>query len=288
MNTNMAGIIKRIIAEQGEAILGDPARLKGFVADYAKNESKTERLAFGRCIEYGAYGVLKSAPDRTAATRAFAGTVHDETGIDIALCEDALDALEAALFGAAPGTPSPRAAYAPPPGYQRQPQAAPGYQRAQPAYPAPVYQQSPYSGDNPAASKKNKALPIALAAAMVLIGIAALVYWGVSSGQFAFSNGWKGYPDFDSFSGAADMDEFLGEKITEEQFRLIMTLGGLFTDAMTMDIVSADKLTQRYEVPHSLRDTYKYLIKGSGVSGSTMYLAYSDGSRWYVISWTLQ
>jgi hypothetical protein len=80
------------------------------------------------------------------------------------------------------------------------------------------------------------------------------------------------------------MDEFLGEKITEEQFMLIMTLGGLFTDAMTMDIVSADKLTQRYEVPRSLSDAYKYLVKGSGTSGSTAYLAYSDGSRWYVIS----
>jgi hypothetical protein len=80
------------------------------------------------------------------------------------------------------------------------------------------------------------------------------------------------------------MDEFLGEKITEDQFIALMVLGGLFTDEITMDIVSADKLTQRYEVPPSLRDAYKYLVKGSGTSGSTAYLAYSDGSRWYVIS----
>jgi hypothetical protein len=98
----MVDIIKRIIAEQGEAVLGDPARLKGFVADYASRESKAERLAFGRCIEYGAYGELKNAPDeaaRRAAKAVLARRVNANEGLDIALCNDALDALEAALFG---------------------------------------------------------------------------------------------------------------------------------------------------------------------------------------------
>jgi hypothetical protein len=45
MNQNLVAVIKRITAEEGEAILGDPARLKGFVADYAAAESKAERLA---------------------------------------------------------------------------------------------------------------------------------------------------------------------------------------------------------------------------------------------------
>jgi hypothetical protein len=288
MNVNMVGIIKRIIAEQGEAILGDPARLKGFVADYAKDEPRAERLAFGRCIEYGAYRALKNAADRAAAKRTFARKVRDGAGIDITLCEDALDALEAALFGAVPGKRSPQAVYAPPPGYQPQGQAspaAPQYRQAQPAYSAPVYQQTPFSGDNSAAPKSKKK---AAAAAVVLIVIAALAYWGASSGKFGVANGWRGFQDFDSFSRAADMDEFLGEKITEDEFMLIMTLGGLFTDTMTMDIVSADKLTQRYEVPPSLRDAYKYLVRRSQTSGSTVYLAYTDGSRWYVISLTIK
>ncbi|MDR2759973.1 MAG: hypothetical protein LBB78_11405, partial [Spirochaetaceae bacterium] len=70
MNTNLIAVIKRIIAEQGEAILTDGTRLKGYVADYASQESKVERLAFGRCIEYGAYNELKAAPDVPARQQA--------------------------------------------------------------------------------------------------------------------------------------------------------------------------------------------------------------------------
>jgi hypothetical protein len=66
MNTNFLTIIKRIVAEQGEDILADPQRLKGMVKDYAKNETKEERVAFGRCIEAGCYNELK----RTATPQA--------------------------------------------------------------------------------------------------------------------------------------------------------------------------------------------------------------------------
>jgi hypothetical protein len=108
MNINLCNIIRRIAAEQGEAILSDPQRLKGYINDYAKNEPPAERLAFGRCIEYGAYSVLKSASDRAAAKGALARKVHDGESLDIALCAGALDALEAALFGAVTGQqPSP-------------------------------------------------------------------------------------------------------------------------------------------------------------------------------------
>jgi hypothetical protein len=116
----------RITAEQGEDILADPQRLKGFVADYAAAESKAERLALGRCIEYGAYRELKNAPDREAVKVALARRVYAGEGLDMALCGEALDALEAALFGAPQAGPQP--AYrtrAPAPAYQQpyQPQA---------------------------------------------------------------------------------------------------------------------------------------------------------------------
>jgi hypothetical protein len=103
MNANLVNIIKRIIAEQGEDILGDPARLKGFVAGYAAAESRAERLAFGRCIEHGAYNELKNAPDTRARQLAKAAVVRRvvaNEGLDPALCNGALDALEAALYGA--------------------------------------------------------------------------------------------------------------------------------------------------------------------------------------------
>jgi hypothetical protein len=196
--------------------------------------------------------------------------VHDGTGVAIALCEDALDVLEAAIFGvaahsrgAALGTRSSQAAP-----YQQQGRTAPQYQP--PAYSA----------------RKRKKLPIVLAVTAVLIVIGILVYLGAPSGTLGFSNGWRGFKDFDSFSRAADMDEFLGEKITEDQFAALLLIGSLFTDTMTMDIVSAEKLTQRYEVPRSLSGSYRYLIKGSGTGGSESYLAYSNGDRWYVVSVT--
>jgi len=59
VNTNLLNIVNRIVAEQGESILGDSARLKPLFADYAKNEQKEDRVAFGRCIEMGAYQELK-------------------------------------------------------------------------------------------------------------------------------------------------------------------------------------------------------------------------------------
>jgi hypothetical protein len=102
MNTNFVEIIKRIIAEQGEDILADAQRVKGLVQDYAAKESKLERLAFGRCIEYGAYTELKNAESaqvRQAVKAAVAQKVHSNEGMDIALCNDALDVLEAAMFG---------------------------------------------------------------------------------------------------------------------------------------------------------------------------------------------
>jgi hypothetical protein len=102
MNTNFVAVIKRIIAEQGEDILTNPQRLKGYVSDYAARESKAERLAFGRCIEYGAYTELKSAPDteaRLMVKAALAQKVNSNEGLDVALCKDVLDVLEAAMFG---------------------------------------------------------------------------------------------------------------------------------------------------------------------------------------------
>jgi hypothetical protein len=108
MNTNLASIIKRIITEQGEDILANPQRVKGYVNDYAAHESKVERLVFCRCIEHGAYTELKSAPDAEARQRvkaALAQKVNGNEGLELALCNDALDALEAAMFGA----PAPQA-----------------------------------------------------------------------------------------------------------------------------------------------------------------------------------
>jgi hypothetical protein len=101
MNVSFLSIVKRIIAEQGEAVLVDPQRLKAFFSDLAKDEPKPLRTAFGRCIEMGAYTALKDTPDaadRAERKAAIAQRLRDEHGLDITLCGEALDILDAALF----------------------------------------------------------------------------------------------------------------------------------------------------------------------------------------------
>jgi hypothetical protein len=101
MNTNLVAIVKQIAAEQGEAILGDPARLKGFVHSRAAGVPVELRRAFGRCIEHGCYGLLKQTPDKTARERIKPQVVrqmHNISNVDTALCTEALDILEVVIY----------------------------------------------------------------------------------------------------------------------------------------------------------------------------------------------
>ena len=111
MNAQLLSIVKRIIAEQGEYILSDPRRIKPFIKKYAHNVPQEERRALGRCIENGAYSILKTAQDaaeRSSRKAAFALRLRDSLGLDIRLCAAALDIMEAALYGSAqPPRPVP-------------------------------------------------------------------------------------------------------------------------------------------------------------------------------------
>jgi len=100
VNTNLLNIVKQIIATHGEGVLADPQKLKPLFSDYAKNESKEERIAFGRCVEMGAYWELKnssSPAERWRKKNALADQLHTKTGIDKAQCVAALDLLEASM-----------------------------------------------------------------------------------------------------------------------------------------------------------------------------------------------
>jgi RNA polymerase subunit RPABC4/transcription elongation factor Spt4 len=101
MNANLLAILKQIVTEQGESVLADPQRLKALFSDYAKNEQKEERVAFGRCIEMNAYQELKktsTADERRRVKATLVDQVNAKTGIDRARCAEALDLLEAAMF----------------------------------------------------------------------------------------------------------------------------------------------------------------------------------------------
>jgi uncharacterized protein YegL len=158
MNTNLLTIVKQIIAGHGEGILGDPRRLKALFSDLAKDEPKPLRIAFGRCIENGAYTALKTAPnaaDRAALKAAIAQQMRVKYGLDLALCAEALDILEAALYGTA------RMAY-------RQP--------------APQAQQTGANAPGKAPQKKKpQYLLIAAALVAALVGIAAYARYSANT-----------------------------------------------------------------------------------------------------------
>jgi len=101
MNTNLINIVKRIVYEKGENILSDPIKLNPLFKDYAKNELKEEREAFGRCIEIGAYNELKTATsenERKRRKESLANQLHSKTGKEKKLFLDSLDILEAVIF----------------------------------------------------------------------------------------------------------------------------------------------------------------------------------------------
>ena len=111
MNTNLLNIVKQIVAEKGENILADSQKLKPLFSDYAKDEPKNERIAFGRCIEMGAYKELKntSTPEeRKRKKAALADQLNATAGIDKTQCMNALDLLEAAIFTSAQPTSRPQ------------------------------------------------------------------------------------------------------------------------------------------------------------------------------------
>ena len=122
MNGNLLSVVKQITAQYGEEVLNDARRLKAFFNDLAKDEPKPLRIAFGRCIEEGAYYALKTAPDaaeRASHKASIAQRVRNEHGLDPALSAEALDILEAALYSTASAAPSAA------PKKARPPQSAP-------------------------------------------------------------------------------------------------------------------------------------------------------------------
>jgi hypothetical protein len=209
MNANFLSIIKRIVSEQGEAILADPQRLKGWISDYAKDEPKAERLAFGRCIEYGAYGELKNAPpgSRAAVKSHLAQKLHREVGLDAALCVGALDLLEAALWGAVPAdTPSSQQ-----PAYMAvssEPAPAPVSSAPSSVFPSqPKPSQLPFNAGSVLPTRKKRSVLIAAIIGLVLvITIASIIikgntYTGPSPAVTGYSGNSSAYNKSIAYSG---------------------------------------------------------------------------------------
>ena len=101
MNANLLNVLKQITAQYGEEVLEDPRRLRALFSDLAKDEPKPLHMAFGRCIEAGAYAALQNTEDaaeRASRKTAIVQRLRDEHGLDPVISAAALDILEAAIF----------------------------------------------------------------------------------------------------------------------------------------------------------------------------------------------
>jgi uncharacterized membrane protein len=101
MNTKILNVVKQLIAEQGVEVLNDSRRVGGYLADMAAKEPKPQRMALVQCLANGSHRELQAADgtDRRYCKQRLAQKLHDEEGLDLTLCNDTLDLLEAVLWG---------------------------------------------------------------------------------------------------------------------------------------------------------------------------------------------
>jgi len=99
MNKSLLSIVIKIVNEQGENILNEPARLKPYVINYASAEPKEDRVAFGRAIEQGFYQELKQASPKDKVHTKFKMITQLQklTGLDASRCTSAIDLLDTIL-----------------------------------------------------------------------------------------------------------------------------------------------------------------------------------------------
>jgi len=102
INADLLNIVKQIVAYGGENILFEPDRFSASFADLARDIPKPQKYAFIKCLEKKYAQILNSVsePNRGNCKQQLAQRLHEEEGLDLALCEKTLNLLEAVvLFG---------------------------------------------------------------------------------------------------------------------------------------------------------------------------------------------
>ncbi|GMO17246.1 MAG: hypothetical protein Pg6A_03530 [Termitinemataceae bacterium] len=109
MNTRLLAALKIKIMSNGEKVLDDAAMMGQFFAEQCAEEPKPEVLALIVCLAAGYHKELRAAAEteRARVKQTLAMRLHDDEGLDPALCNTTLELLCAALFGegAVPETP---------------------------------------------------------------------------------------------------------------------------------------------------------------------------------------
>lgn len=99
--TDLAKILKDMVAQYGESVLSDHKRVNSVLSDLARDVPKPKKNAFIKCLEHGFADTLKDAPEneRNNCKQQLAQKLHEEEGLVLDLCAETLDLLEKVLFG---------------------------------------------------------------------------------------------------------------------------------------------------------------------------------------------
>ena len=101
MNDDLLNVLKNAIEKYGrETVLPDPKRVSAFFADLARDVPKPQKNTFIKCLEYGFVQPLQNVSEagREDCKRKLAQRLHDEEGLDLRLCGEALELLAEVLF----------------------------------------------------------------------------------------------------------------------------------------------------------------------------------------------
>jgi len=103
----LLNIVKKIVAEHGQAVLADPKRLAAFLADLARDVPKAQKNALIRCLECGHGQTLKNAAEaeRPSCKLRLAKKLNEDEGLELKLCEETVELLDAVLFREEQGKP---------------------------------------------------------------------------------------------------------------------------------------------------------------------------------------
>lgn len=101
MNNDLLNILKNVIEKYGrETVFSDPKRISAFFADLARDVPKPQKNAFVKCLEHGFVQPLQNVSEtgREDCKRKLAKRLNEEEGLELKLCEEAVDLLSEVLF----------------------------------------------------------------------------------------------------------------------------------------------------------------------------------------------
>jgi hypothetical protein len=101
MNDKLRGTLAKFIEDNGIDALDDHKRVRNYMGDYAAKEPKGERIAIVNCLQSGFHAELRKSDEgeRWMRKNRLVRRLYEEHGIDRKFGRDALDTLEAVMFG---------------------------------------------------------------------------------------------------------------------------------------------------------------------------------------------